>query len=556
MLFLAIFFVCSVCVGNVCSGASKSRLVNIEQGPIRGYKAPDEDHFVFYGIPYATAPTGTRRFQAPLPPPTWMTTFEAIDRGVICPQMVIPMFVSESKTMQEDCLIANVYVPDTEERNLPVIVHVHGGAYMWGYGDLITPRNLVNHGNVIVVNFNYRLAAHGFLCLGTKDVPGNAAMKDQVSLLRWVKKNIANFGGDPDNVSLTGFSAGASAVDLLMISKTTKGLFNKVIPESGANVAIFSIQRDPVESAKIYAKLLNFSDVNDFYALEEFYKKAPFELLTSINLFDKLDIPFLFVPCVERDTGVERFLEDDPVHILESGDYQKLPMLYGFTTMEGLIRINAFDILKNGMNEKFSDFLPGDLRFASDEEKELVAAKVKEFYFGNKPVSESVLSYIDYYSDITFTYAALRSINLQVQAGNNQIYLYEYAFEGGTSIVPTKIRGASHCAQTIAVLDELNATRSDESHLSEDYRSMKKITREIWLNFVRTGKPIPEGSSLPAWPPTGPDHYPYMVLDETFELKRSPLLRDRYLFWDEIYKQYYRYPIPPPTPPRKERTEL
>lgn len=136
--------------------------------------------------------------------------------------------------MKEDCLIANVYIPDTEDKNLPVYVYVHGGAFQLGWSNMLVPKALVSEHTIIIVTFNYRVGIHGFLCLGTEDAPGNAGMKDQVALLRWVKKNIPNFGGNPDDVTIGGHSSGSASVDLLMLSKSAEGLFNKVIPESGA----------------------------------------------------------------------------------------------------------------------------------------------------------------------------------------------------------------------------------------------------------------------------------------------------------------------------------
>lgn len=127
----------------------------------------------------------------------------------------------------------NVHTPDTEDKSLPVEVYVHGGGFQIGYGDMLVPKALMVAHNIIAVTLNYRLGIHGFLSLGTEDVPGNGGMKDIVVALRWVKNNIANFGGDPDDVTAAGNSAGAAAVDLLMLSKSAEGLiksFLKVVP--------------------------------------------------------------------------------------------------------------------------------------------------------------------------------------------------------------------------------------------------------------------------------------------------------------------------------------
>ncbi|XP_063890778.1 pyrethroid hydrolase Ces2a isoform X1 [Helicoverpa armigera] len=547
-----------LCITNVLA-IEEWREVNTLQGPVRGRKHPEADVHVFYNIPYATAPTGENKFKPPLPPPAWTETFDAVDRHIICPQFPIqmPQIMPENLVQQEDCLVANVYVPDTENKNLSVIVYVHGGGFIIGYGDMMRALHFMETKDMIVVTFNYRLSIHGFLCLGTEDVPGNAGSKDQVALLRWVQKNIASFGGNPDDVTLAGGSAGSASVDLIMLSKSAEGLFHRVIPESGGNLAAFAVQRDPLDIAKNHAKHLNFTDVDDIYALEKFYKTAPLSLLTADPFLDRTDSTFRFAPCVERDTGDGAFLTESPLTILQNGNYRKLPMLYGFANMEGLLRVDFFEFWKRKMNNKFSDFLPADLKFDSNEEREEVANKIKKFYFGDKPVDkENILKYIDFFSDVFFTYPVLRAVKLHAEAGNNQVYLYEYSFvDDETPVVPfTNVRGANHCAQSAAVMDG-NVIDKNESNLSEKHKHMKKIVREIWHNFIKSGTPVPSGSVLPSWPAAGADRAPHMSLGERLEL-RGALLAERTRFWDDIYQRYYRDAVPPPKPPPRPRNEL
>ncbi|XP_068628578.1 esterase FE4-like [Battus philenor] len=541
------------------SYGKESKLVNIEQGPVRGYKEPGDDVFMFYGIPYATAPTGMHKYKAPLPPPTWTEPFEAVNKNIICPQMEFPGVVIPNAITLDDCLIANVYVPDTQQENLPVVVYVHGGGYQIGHGEFTTSKNLIKAKPMVVVNFNYRLGPNGFLCLGTPDVPGNAGMKDQVALLRWVKKNIASFGGNPDDVTIIGCSAGSSSVDLLILSPMTRGLFHKVVPESGSNIAGFSVQIDPVENAWKYAEMLNFTDSsNDIYVLEQFYKMVPRDILHSVNLMAFKSTTMLFGPCVERDLGEERFLDDSPYSILKNGRQQKLPMLYGFAEMEGLFRTFTFDAWKDEMNVNFSNFLPDELHFKSEAEKKEVARKVKTFYFGSKPISnETIFRYIDYYTDIVFAYPALRSVRYQVESGNNNVYLYEYSFvDESAKLIPySTVRGADHCAQTWGVVDGGSFENLNEETLSKDYKSVKKMMRKIWASFIATGKPVPDEADFPNWPPTQANGGPHMSIDESLKL-RGPLVQQRILFWDDIYDKYYSAPIPPPEPVSTHKTEL
>ncbi|KAJ8734928.1 hypothetical protein PYW08_014178 [Mythimna loreyi] len=546
-----LLIVLTVVVFSYCDD-SEWRQVRIQQGEVRGRKDPEGGLYAFLNIPYATAPTGTDRFKAPYPAPVWLQPLEAVDKGIICIQTTSHFIDVTSKTMQEDCLVANVYVPDTDEKNLPVIVYVHGGAFEFGYGNMLTFNHLVKSKKVIVVNFNYRLGVHGFLCLGSEHAPGNAGLKDQVALLRWVNKNIASFGGNPNDVTIAGYSAGSVSVDLLMLSKSAEGLFNKVIPESGASVAYIAVQIDPLENAKTFAKILNFTNVDDFHALEEFYKNTPLQILQKSTFLDRKDATVLFSPCVERKISGEVFLDDSPVNIIKKGKYKKVPILIGTSNMEGSLQIRNIEKFKQSMNEKYADFLPADLQFESEEEKDEIAGKVKEFYFGDKPVGENtILPYVDYFGDITFDYPTLRSVKLHVEAGHDQIYLYEYSFvDESTPVVPfTGVRRAGHCSQTMAVSD------GDEGSLSEEFKQMKATTREMWLNFAIHGKPVPEGSSLPTWPPAGADGSPFMSLGKQIKLG-GVFLGERGQFWEDLYLKYYRAPEAPPQPPPQRHSEL
>lgn len=352
-----------------------------------------------------------------------------------------------------------------------------------GFGNWEKPKQFVESKKVVAVTFNYRLGPHGFLCMGTEDIPGNAGIKDQVAALRWVKANIADFGGNPDDVTIAGCSAGGASVDLLMLSKSTKGLFNKVIGLSGANIASFGVQVDPIENAKFYAEKINYPG-GDFDSLEEFYLSVPFEQLLSYSLLANKDHAVKFSPSIESDLGIERFLDDGPTNIIKSGNYVRYPMIYGFTNMEGLYRIGEYETWKNEMNENFTQFIPADLHFESTEEKETLAKEIKHFYFGDNPVSdETILGYVDFLSDVIFIYPMQKAITLQVEAGNNEIYLQVYSFtDDNTPYVPhTTVKGADHCTQNDAIFDQ------DYNTLTPEYIAMKEKMRDIWYDFMRTG---------------------------------------------------------------------
>lgn len=386
---------------------------------------------------------------------------------------------------KEDCLVVNVYAPDINATDLPVMVVVHGGGFQVKYGNTYTPNQLVNYKkNVIVVTFNYRLGPHGFLCLGTPDVPGNAGMKDQVAALKWVKKNIASFGGNPSDVTLAGCSAGGTSVDLLILSKTTEGLYNKAIIQSGASIGAFGAQVDPIENARSYAKSLNYDGPESLAALEQFYRNISYEQLLSIDLGNTKDVAVVFSPCVERSIGLEMFLDDTPVNIIKKKNYKQVPLLYGWAGMEGIYRLPNFEEWKSEMNEDFTQFLPSDLQFESFEHKQKVAKQIKELYFGDAPITgDNILSYINYISDSMFVVALQRAITMQVEAGNNAMYVSVYSYvNNNTEVIPyANAYGATHCTQIRAVLDQ------DESTTTPEDLAWKQTMRDLWLNFVLTG---------------------------------------------------------------------
>lgn len=416
--------------------------------------------------------------QAPLPPPEW-NELDAIDRGIFCPQ-------ADFANASEDCLVANIFVPATNATDLPVMVVVHGGAYILGAGQTQQYTNFVSTERIIVVTFNYRLAVFGFLCLGTRDVPGNAGMKDQVALLRWVKRNIASFGGNPDDITINGCSAGGASVDLLTLSPMATGLFKKVISSSGSGLGVMGAQMNPVQNAKDFARFLHFDNVDDLDALEEFYKTVPtnvfaehFEL--SLSIGNKI----LFTPCVEADHGDERFLPDAPWNIITRGGYPTLPILYGFAELEGSVREEDFGVVNDEMNENFADFLPEDLAFETEDERQAVGNLIKQLYFSGSigTDDESLRNFLDYYSDILFVNPMLRGLNRRRVSNGDTVYLYEYTHLADITppLLNSTVHAAQHCDQELIILDR------DTSHFTPRDLAMRNLLREMLINFVITG---------------------------------------------------------------------
>jgi para-nitrobenzyl esterase len=200
--------------------------------------------FRFNGVPYAKPPVGTLRWRMPEPPESWAGVRDCSRFGPIAPQIqgaAEGLLGGTAGQKSEDCLYLNIWTPACDDQRRPVMVWIHGGAFVTGAGSVGTynGKHLALKGDVVVVTINYRLGAFGFLNLADATdgiLPGTGAegIADQIAALRWVKINIASFGGDPHNVTVFGESAGGMSVGALLASPAASGLFSKAIPQSGA----------------------------------------------------------------------------------------------------------------------------------------------------------------------------------------------------------------------------------------------------------------------------------------------------------------------------------
>lgn len=217
------------------SAANDPSIVVTQQGAVRGTVAATSRAFL--GIPYAVPPVGNLRWRPPQAHTSWSTTLDATKAGSPCPQAATPF---GQASVNEDCLFLNVFTPNPVQTNLPVMIWIHGGAFVTGEGSSFDPSTtLVTQGKTIVVTINYRLGAFGFLAHPALDAEaadnssGNYGLMDQQFAFQWVQKNIRAFGGNPNLVTIFGESAGGFSVCAHIASPTASGLFQRAITESG-----------------------------------------------------------------------------------------------------------------------------------------------------------------------------------------------------------------------------------------------------------------------------------------------------------------------------------
>ncbi|KAJ0180161.1 hypothetical protein K1T71_004752 [Dendrolimus kikuchii] len=535
------------CASNHTNTVQENPIVTVNEGKLRGSMKTLLDrtpYYSFKGIPYAQPPIGELRFRAPLPPKPWQGIRDALEHGPVCPQYdtTISQFVEGS----EDCLFVNIYTKSLQKNaKIPVMVYIHGGSFMSGSGDSDTygPEYLFLH-NVILVTLNYRLEALGFLCLDTPEVPGNAGIKDQVLALRWIKRNIAKFGGDPDNITIFGESSGAGAVTYHMLSPMSKGLFHKVIAQSGTAIADWAIGKDAVNRAFRSGKVLG-KETNDKGELLAYFRSLP--AINLANLTSKTStaeenlrgLPEYFVPVVEKKfDGVEPFMTEDPVDAVLAKKYNNMPLLIGYNSAEGLIMLEYQLKKAEFMNKHPSYFIPREIAEKVEEQKlKSFGDRVKSFYVGNKSLSnDTAIEIINMQTDIHFGYNTHRFIQFYKDK-DTPVYMYRFDYETDLNVVKNSIglrhmKGACHADDLFYLF--YNEFNKDYYNGQEKLREIVFKLTKLWTDFARTGNPTPDGSLGITWKPYSISKREYMKLNEQFSSGQYAE-RERIEFWDQLY---------------------
>jgi bile salt-stimulated lipase len=241
---------------------------------------------------------------------------------------------------QEDCLYVNVYVPrpnPNPQEKLDVIVHIHGGSFVFGNSHSYAhPEFMMDH-DVIFVSLNYRLGMFGFLSTEDDVVSGNNGLKDQVLALKWVQSNIASFGGNPKSVTLTGLSAGGSSVHLHYLSHMSKGLFHRGFSQSGIALNPWVLQEQPLAKAKLLGDAVGCPTTSSEVLVQCLRKRNYKHLITKMPIFyGYLFTPYApFSPVIEK--GSNPFLSESPYELIAKGQVEDLPWIVSNTAHEGML---------------------------------------------------------------------------------------------------------------------------------------------------------------------------------------------------------------------------
>ena len=321
-------------------------VVEIAQGKLQG--TSNEISQLFLGVPYAAAPIGDLRWKAPQAAPGWDDIRPAVEFGPSCPQPFNLLFADVGE-QSEDCLYLNVWTPDVEQRDLPVIVFIHGGAFRYGSASqsVYDGSAFAAKGNV-VVTFNYRLGVLGFLAHpelsdeSDTGSSGNYGLLDQIAALKWVEENIRQFGGNPGNVTLMGESAGAVSICVLMSSPLAEGLFDKAIVMSGGapdRLRLLDSPRNGLQSMQEIGE--NWVSRNlDRLGLEGFpaLRSVDWKEIQGSGNVSPMRTDFDIVNMMSMDDSIcidGYVLQESPAEVFAAGRQARIPVMAGSLRNEG-----------------------------------------------------------------------------------------------------------------------------------------------------------------------------------------------------------------------------
>lgn len=486
-------------------------------GPVQGVNQRGVE--VFKGIPYAKSPSGTLRFAPPEPVENFPDTYMAT---TFCPIPVQPGFVSHDpmKNAAEDCLCLNIFRPKgaKDGDKLPVYVWIYGGAFVSGASSISTydGTSFAKNG-IILITFNYRINALGFYSseetLKQYGTTGNWGILDMIEALKWVHTHIEDFGGDRDNITIGGESAGAYAASALVLSDKAQGLFNKVILESGTifNYPIdgFNAELNNTEALKASERFASFFEAKDnAQGLEKLRQIDPVLIAMQSNFeYDMINnTQHILKPYFDGTT-----LPSDPLKTLKDGDYKKVSVLIGYNTNEGTMFTNP--------NITDSQFRLSLTRLFGQEKGDEVYE-----YFSKKKGSDYKKA-SDFMGDMMFNLGMKLFADELSKKAN--VYMYHFAY--GPDDVD-RSGGVSHCRELRYAFNNL------KEHASEkDYEVAQKM-HERFVNFIKFSDPnIHEEAGnkvnnyLIKWPVYETDS-PYVMRIDSFMRPEKFELKDELLF--------------------------
>ncbi|MGW4759156.1 carboxylesterase/lipase family protein [Streptomyces chartreusis] len=460
----------------------------------------------FHGIPYAASPVGALRFAAPQPPSSWSGTRDATKPGPAAPQPtgrnpVLPL--PSGDVDEHECLTANIWSPDLDGSR-PVLLWLYGGGYLAGSGawSCYDGAELSRAGDIVVVTINYRVGPLGYLYLaGLSDHlgEGNFGLLDQIAALRWVRENIAAFGGDPNAITVGGQSAGAMSTVLLMAGRDSRPFFQRALLESPPLVEPMPVA-EATQVAESYLDVLGLTprSLDELRCVPWKQLIDAYEQLLARQMSSGNPAPPL-VP-VLGGAGIP----ESPLAVTRRGDTGGISVLAGTTRDERNLYpsfgLDAMD--KSGALTMMRDWFGPN------------ASEAYEYYDRRRPGATPWQVANDAVTFGLFERGTLALIEDQARAGNpGYLYRFDWQSRGHDGHL-----GAPHCIELPFLFGNHAVWRETELLRDSDPHAVNSLTaafQSAVTSFVRTG--IPNGSLLPPWEAYEPDHRATMRFDTVVE---------------------------------------
>lgn len=489
---------------------------------------------LFRGVPYARAPVGRLRFRPPQPQPPWRGVRDALSTGAAAPQpeplqaFLRPILRGGAGAHDEDCLYLNVWTPGCDDARRPVLVWLHGGAFVFGSGStvLYSGRRLARRGDAVVVTINYRLGALGFLhladLLGSDELfASNLGLLDQIAALEWVRDNIAAFGGDPGNVTVFGESAGAMSVGALLGAPRARSLFHRAILQSGAAQHVSS----PERACAVAEFFLHEAGLD--LARAERLRRLPADAILAAQQRAALRYGFAEGQLPWQPVVDGRLIPVPPLEALRRGAAKDIPVLVGTNRDEWklftLADRSAHRLDEAGLRWRLGHELQ---RFGAGERVERVIEAYRRAPSGRGATPFELFA--AFQTDRIFRWPAIRLAEAQAESGARS---FSYLFTWTPPLFAGRV-GACHGLEVPFVFGTirhpalrplLGSTRSA--------RGVARAMQEAWTSFARGG--IPSCFELGAWPGYDATRRTTVLLGPRCFAEDAPLDAERRLFESE-----------------------
>ena len=481
-------FIAMLCIGVITNNystatASSGPVVRTSEGDIRGKTINDARAFL--GVPFAKPPTGELRWKVPAQPVAWHGTRDATKFKSPCAALPLPPKVgipSRNGSTNEDCLYLNVYTPKKTHNKTPVMVFIHGGGFQNGAGSDHEADVMAAKGDAIVVTLNYRMGPFGFLALpsltaeNSQGTSGNLGILDQQAALKWVKRNIAKFDGNPDNVTLFGISAGGRSICSHLISPAAAGLFDRAVIESSPCIRpVKTLATAESEGATIATQAGCTDPVTQLTCLRS---KSTTEILAAGG-----NTIGTWAPNVD---GV--VIPDQFGAAVNSGKLYEVPVMQGTTHDEYLWHVTiGFDGAGSPVTTAQYPELIQSMFGAAAQPQILAKYPVGDYPSPSKALARLV-------TDARYSCPA-RATN-QLLSQHVPTFAYEFNDRNAPDYLWEGLRGPVHAAETPYLFRAANAVSS--GYFTPEQGKLSDQLIRYWSTFAQKGSP--NQTSTPAWP--------------------------------------------------------